>query len=306
MKFIAAMLLLLSFESKANSCAGDAKKFCHGIEPGKGQLARCLSDYEGQLTKACADELKSFKKDTGAKNPCFEDLAEFCADVPAFPENIEYCLLKNESRLGPKCSADFKKKKGNIIVRNVCAQDVASNCYSEISAPEGAINRCLIRNKAKLSPFCKNKVEKKILDLRKKNHCFDDTEKFCPTQIKFIDIQDCLNKKLPSLAPNCKKLVEAENIKMKSNPCYRDLITHCKMGISPADQHRCLTVNENELSNACRQFRANEESKVNKMVNLCEQDRLKLCPKAPFKDGQVVKCLRQNKTKVSPACQQLL
>lgn len=306
MKFIAALLLLISFRSEATSCGQDAKKFCQGIDPGKGQLARCLSDYEGQLSKACSDELKAYKRDTGAKNPCFEDLAEFCADLPSDPQNYQYCLLKNENRLGTKCSADFKKKKSTIIVKDVCAQDIANTCYSELSAPEGAVNRCLIRNKTKLSTFCKNRIDKKIADLKKRNHCFEDTEKFCPTQVKFVDIQDCLNKKLPSLAPDCKKLVENENKKMKANPCYRDLITHCKPGINAADQNRCLVVNENVISNSCKQFRANEEIKVNKMIDLCEQDRLKLCPKAPFKDGQVVKCLRQNKAKLSLGCQQLM
>ena len=306
MKLIAAAVLLFAFKVSASPCDQDAKKFCQGTDPGKGQLARCLSDYENQLSRACAAELKTFKQETGKKNPCFEDLAEYCSDIPTDPEYVEYCLLKNESRLGAKCSTDFKAKKGGILVRNVCAQDVANNCYGEIKQPEGAINRCLIKNKAKLSGFCKNKVDKKIADLKKNNPCFEDTEKFCQTQVRFVDIQDCLSKKGPALNPSCKKLVDNENAKMKANPCYRDLITHCKMGIGPADQQRCLTVNENELSNSCRQFRATQEKKVDQMVELCEQDRLKLCPKVPFKDGMVLKCLRENKVKVSAGCQKLL
>jgi hypothetical protein len=121
-----------------------------------------------------------------------------------------------------------------------------------------------------------------------------------------VDIQDCLSKKVTSLAPTCKKLVENEDKKLKANPCYRDLITHCRPGISPKQQNECLTLNEEHLGNACKQFRVMDKQKVDKMVKVCEADRLKLCKDAPFKDGAIVKCLRQNKAQVSKECQQLL
>ena len=111
MKFLATLLLLISMGAQASECAQDAKKFCAGTDPGKGQLAKCLDDYQGQLSPACTKELKDFKTKTEKKNPCFEDLADFCATIPTDNRKLEYCLLKNESRLGAKCSADFKKKK---------------------------------------------------------------------------------------------------------------------------------------------------------------------------------------------------
>ena len=301
-----ALLFLLSFGAHANECAQDAKKYCSGVEPGKGQLARCLNDYKDSLSPKCAAELKEYKETTGKKNPCFEDLAEFCSELPSDPLNYEYCLIKNESKLSPTCAADFKKKKGRIITRNVCAQDIAHTCYKELTGPEGAVNRCLIRNQKKLSGFCQKNINKKISDMKKRNPCFDDTEKFCPTQVKFVEIQDCLSKKVNNLAPECKKLVEKENHKLKANPCYRDLITHCRPGISPKEQHDCLTLNEEHLGNACKQFRVIEKNKINKMVKVCENDRLKLCKDEPFKNGAVVKCLRKNKAQVSKECQQLL
>ena len=303
MKFIAALLFLISFETQANSCAQDAKKLCQGVDPGKGQLARCLSDYEANLTPACAKELKEYKANTGKKNPCFEDLAEYCADIPSDPLNYEYCLIKNESRLSTKCSADFKSKKGRIITRNVCAQDIANTCYQAVSEPDGAINRCLIKNKSKVSTFCAKAVDKKVADIRKKNLCYDDTVKNCPTQVKFIDIQDCLAKKIPTLTPGCQKLVNNENAKMKANACYRDLMTHCRPGLTPKDQSDCLTLNDNHLSNSCKQYRVLEKDRLKKMVDMCEQDRLKHCKSEPFKDGAVIKCLRKNKAQVSKGCQ---
>lgn len=306
MKFISLLLFAFSLSAFGNECAQEEKKYCQGVDPGKGQLARCLSDYKDYLSPACAKKLKDFKTEIEKKNPCFEDLTEYCADLPSDPLNYEYCLLKHESRLGAKCSADFKQKKGRIITRNVCAQDIASLCYKDISGPDGSINRCLIRNRTKLSGFCQKNIDAKIATMKKNNPCFDETEKYCPTQVKFIDIQDCLSKKLPTLNPNCQKVVQNEVNKMKANACYRDLLTHCRMNLSPEDQNRCLTINEEHLSNACRQFRANEQNKITKMVDVCEPDRLRLCKSAPFKDGAVIKCLRKNKSQVSANCQKFL
>ena len=306
MKFLALMLVLVSFTSEANVCAQDAKKFCSGTEPGKGQLAKCLDDYQAQLSSACAQELKDFKNKTGQKNPCFEDLADFCADIPTDNRKLEYCLLKNENRLGQMCSADFKKKKPNIIVQDVCAQDIVNTCYSTLTEPEAATSRCLIKNRNKLSGFCQKIVNKKISEMKKANPCFDETEKHCQTQTEFVDIHACMEKKINILSPNCKKVVQEEINKEKANPCYMDLRKHCKRGLNASDQHHCLTLNEKELSNSCRQFRVTESQKLKKMVDLCEPDRLKLCPKAPFQNGMILKCLKENIANVSAGCKALL
>ena len=306
MKFLATFMLFLSMGIQANECAQDAKKFCAGTDPGKGQLAKCLDDYQGQLSSACAKELKDFKTKTGKKNPCFEDLANYCADVPTDNRKLEYCLLKNESRLSQTCSTDFKKKKSSITVKDVCAQDIVNTCYNTITEPEAATSRCLIKNRTKLSGFCQKNVDKRIAEMKKANPCFDETDKYCPTQAVFIDIHECMEKKLNVLTPNCKKVVQDEINKELANPCYMDLRKHCKRGLTATDQHQCLTLNEKELSNSCRQFRVTESTKIKKMVELCEPDRLKICPKAPFQNGMVLKCLKENISKVSPGCKSLL
>lgn len=306
MKFLATLLVLLSFESHAGLCDQDAKKFCQGTEPGRGQLAKCLDDYLGQLSPSCVKELKEFKAEAGKKNPCFEELGEFCSEVLVQSPNLELCLLKNENRLGSRCSSDFKKKKPGFLSREVCANDIVSNCFSTVSGPDAGTTRCLIKNKAKLSPLCKKKTEDRVVEMKKKNPCFDEIEKYCPTQIQFSEIQDCMKKKLAVLTPVCKTEVQEEINKEKTNPCYADLRKHCKKGLTASDQHHCLSLNESELSNSCRQFRSVEAGKVKKMVELCEADRLKLCPKAPFQNGMILKCLKENSAKVSPGCKALL
>jgi hypothetical protein len=306
MKFLVVLLTLLSLRSEASSCADEAKKYCQGVDPGKGQLAKCLNDYKDSLTPACAKELKDFKQKAAKKNPCFEDLADLCAGVPSGPGRAELCLLKNENRLSAACAKDFSHKKGNLIVKNVCAQDIVGHCYPQVTSPEGSINHCLIRNRAKLSGFCKKNTDERVTELKKDNPCFDETEKHCPTQIKFIDIQECLEKKISVLAALCKKVVQNEIDKSQANPCYRDLTRHCVPNLPPQKQSECLTLNEGHLSNACRQFRVQESEKVSKMVKDCESDRLKFCADEPFDNGRVVKCLRKNKNKLSKACVALI
>lgn len=304
MKSFILLLVLIPSISFANDCKKDADRLCGGIDPGKNQVYLCLKDHEIELTSACKQEMRAFVQKTSSKNPCFSDLADFCSDVDS--SKAEYCILKNEARLSASCARDFQSKKGNLIVKNQCALDIVNTCYKEVSGSDGSINKCLIRNKSKLSRFCQNNVTNIEKKMKASNPCYDDQEKFCPTQVKFVESHDCLHKKLTALSPACKKVVSEEQTKMISNPCYKDLKRHCEPGITPNAQIRCLTVNDQHLTNACRQYRVVMEGNVNKMVNACEADRLKLCAKAPMKDGMVLKCLRSKKAEVSPGCKNLI
>lgn len=304
MKFLILLLSLVSGGALANDCAKDAERLCSGIDPGKNQIFMCLQNNEAQLTSACRKEMQEFRRKTQGKNPCFTDLADFCPDVDG--SRVQLCLLKNESRLSASCAADFRKKKGPMIVKDPCAMDIVNTCYKEVPGNDGSINKCLIQNRAKVSKFCQNKINNLVTKMRKDNPCFDDQEKLCPTQVKFVEIHECLQKKLPSLSPACKTVVQNEQSKVNSNPCYKDLAKHCKPGLSPNQQVDCLTVNEKHLSSSCRQYRVVMDDKVNKMVNACEADRKRLCAKAPLKDGMVLKCLRDKKAQVSVACKNLI
>lgn len=304
MRLLAPLLFFLATAAFGNDCKKDADRLCGGIDPGKNQIYLCLQNYEDQLTSACRREMKEFKARTLAKNPCFSDLADFCSDID--PRNIQYCLLKNESRLSSGCLKDFRSKKGELIVKDKCALDIVNTCYKSVSSVAGSISKCLMQNKPKLSKFCQNKVSAMENKARRDNPCFDDQEKHCPNEVRFMDIHECLLKKMKTLSPGCKAVVTKEESRATENPCYKDLVRHCEPGLSPNAQVRCLTVNDKHLTSACRQYRAVMDEKVNKMVSACEADRLKLCPKAPLKDGMVLKCLRGKKAQVSAACKNLI
>jgi hypothetical protein len=299
-------MALFSFGVMANPCQQDQKQFCSSIEPGKGQIAKCLSDYEGQLSAACKTELKEFKAKSKKRNPCFEDLVEYCADVPSDKFKIEVCLLKHENRLSTTCATDFKSKKGKILTSNICAQDVANNCYAELKSDEGMVTRCLIKNQEKLSKFCKDKVQKQVKKMKDANPCFDDTEKLCQGMTKFTDIHPCLVKNRVKLSAQCGARVDKEQKKIAASPCYMDLKQHCVSNINPEEQDRCLEVNKEHLSNKCSQFREVRKNKAEKMVTACEADRLKFCSKEPFEGGKITKCLLKVKAQLSAECKKLI
>lgn len=306
MKILSLAIFFISLSASASMCDADKKKFCHNLTGARGEVARCLTDHKSELSPACAQELKEFRKKAAEKNPCYQDLADYCPDVPSSKKNIQLCLLKNESRLSPACLQDFKVKAKPELSKDVCSSDIVSHCSPEINKPRAAINRCLIRSVKKLSPLCQKQTTAKIEELKKKNPCFNETEKFCPSQVSFVEIQECLEKKLPQLNATCKKIVSHEQSLSLANPCYKDLRKFCRRDITPEQQDICLDINQGSVSAACQSFRQEEVQKIEKIKVACEMDRLKFCKTAPFKGGAILQCLRAQKKSLSKDCQSLL
>lgn len=38
---------------EAKPCAEDAARLCKGVEPGEGRVAKCMKEYEKELSRAC-------------------------------------------------------------------------------------------------------------------------------------------------------------------------------------------------------------------------------------------------------------
>lgn len=302
MRLLALLCLVLTSTAYASRCEADKRKFCHNLTGARGEIARCLSEHAHELAPDCAKELKDFKLKASQKNPCFQELADYCSDVPNTQPNLNYCLMNNESRLGQRCLSDFTKKKQQMLKQDVCAKDIISVCYPEIKGPNGSITRCLIKQKSKLTKVCKDVTEKMITKMRISNPCFDDTEKHCPTQVRVPDIQECLEKKLKDLKPSCRLIVQTEMDLAKANPCYKDVRKLCRPGVTPEEQNSCLELSHQEVSQACKDYRKSEAEKIEKMRVSCELDRLKLCKDVPFRDGLIVRCLQNNKARLTNDC----
>lgn len=63
MKYALLFTLLFSGISHANDCAKDIMKYCRGVDPEAGLLAKCLKDNHKKLSKPCLKEIqKAVKK----------------------------------------------------------------------------------------------------------------------------------------------------------------------------------------------------------------------------------------------------
>ncbi|MBY0515927.1 MAG: cysteine rich repeat-containing protein [Bacteriovoracaceae bacterium] len=308
MKFSLFFILvaILTLQARANECAAEREEFCSQVEPGKGQLMRCLNENKDQLGSKCQSALKEFVAKTKKSNPCFEELAENCSEMTSGRDRLTLCLIKNEKILGDSCRKDLTSKKDKFYASEPCADDLIDKCYSELTQPEGMAIRCLIKNKGKLKARCETAMNAKIQKMRATIPCFDDTEKFCPGTVNRGEIDKCLEKHKSKLAKNCQRYIEREIAIVKKNPCHQDIKNHCRPNLSDPQKFRCLELNEDKISNACLQIRKVKKDKIKKMEEVCESDRQKLCAKEQHANGMIVKCLRSNKAKVSKECAKLL
>jgi hypothetical protein len=302
---IVLMALFLSHPGAAlaaRACAQEERTLCPGVDPGKGQLMRCLSDHEGKLGPACLKELKTFKQRMVAANPCYEDLTRFCQELGGKGPALAVCLLKHETRLSPVCAKDFASKKDKILAKEPCAQDLMNRCYQELSGEPGTANRCLFRHKGKLLARCEVAVAAKMQKIRARNACFDDTEKLCPGTVNRGGIDQCLEGKTSQLTPPCKKQVEQERARVAKDPCRRDLRLLCPARVKPNEAEGCLEAQGQKLSKACQQTREDRKQTAQKMQRACEIDRVKYCALELRKGGRITACLRRNQGRLTKEC----
>ncbi len=97
------------------------------------------------------------------------------------------------------------------------------------------------------------------------------------------------------------------------NACSADIAKFCQ-GIKPGalPLMECLEKHENELSSACKEFEATmggrgaeRGEKTREKINFrqaCLSDMNKFCSNANPTQGGMLKCLNDNKKKVSAAC----
>jgi hypothetical protein len=50
------------------ACTNDIEKFCKGVEPGEGRIARCLEEHTTELSPACAEKTDLVKAKQGEMN----------------------------------------------------------------------------------------------------------------------------------------------------------------------------------------------------------------------------------------------
>ncbi|HTQ73417.1 MAG TPA: cysteine rich repeat-containing protein [Burkholderiales bacterium] len=91
-------------------CAEDAKKFCAGMQPGGGRIARCMKQHESDLSPACQDAIKKAEQRLKEfSDECKADAEKFCKGIRPGGGRILACLKSHQSELAPACAAEFNR-----------------------------------------------------------------------------------------------------------------------------------------------------------------------------------------------------
>ena len=56
-------------EEAKQICAEDTEKFCKGIQPGEGRIAKCLNEHIEEISPACREKVSGLKKTIPEKKP---------------------------------------------------------------------------------------------------------------------------------------------------------------------------------------------------------------------------------------------
>jgi hypothetical protein len=87
-------------------------------------------------------------------------------------------------------------------------------------------------------------------------------------------------------------------------PCKKDIETHCAMVAKGSALVECLSGHEADLTPACKDKFNDMKARNRHTAKACRDDVEKFCSDQKPGGGALIKCLVQNKAKVSKACQE--
>lgn len=99
-------------EQSAKPCADDAARLCKDVQPGQGNMARCLKEHAGELSPACQENIAKMKeKIRDFRQACTDDMKKLCAGTRRGGGRIIQCMKQHEDELSPACKEQMDQHR---------------------------------------------------------------------------------------------------------------------------------------------------------------------------------------------------
>jgi hypothetical protein len=101
-----------AYAQLGSACDDDIARFCNGVQPGGGRLAKCLKNHEKELSPACKESVVAAQKRLNeAAESCHDDVLKFCKDVEPGGGRIANCLREHQNELSADCRERWLKQR---------------------------------------------------------------------------------------------------------------------------------------------------------------------------------------------------
>ncbi len=98
--------------AEKGACADDVSKFCKDVQPGQGQIIKCMKEHENELSAGCKAQLAEMReKRQEAREACGDDILRLCSNVAPEGGGIIRCLKEHENELSPQCKAKVQQRR---------------------------------------------------------------------------------------------------------------------------------------------------------------------------------------------------
>lgn len=91
-----------------------------------------------------------------------------------------------------------------------------------------------------------------------------------------------------------------------ADPCKPEKTSLCKTANTPFLMMECLKQNSSGLSGECKEELESLQSSMKEKMDLCSDDRSRLCKWVIPGQGRIIKCLKEQETKLSDGCKKVL
>lgn len=100
-------------QQDARPCADDAARLCKGVQPGQGNIARCLKQHSAELSPACQENIAKAKEQIrNFREACKDDVSKLCQGTQPGGGRIIQCMKQHEAELSPACKEQMDQHRG--------------------------------------------------------------------------------------------------------------------------------------------------------------------------------------------------